>query len=105
MDKEELLNLNYVDKRSLIRQGKYLDVFIKDKHWEIRKEVVKRRYRLDILINDNDPDVRMAVVRQGYRLDKLINDKNKYVRLEVIIYCKEHNNEEECRNLLRLYNL
>lgn len=83
MNKEELCDLTIEQKEYLIQENKYLDIFV----------------------NDENLWVRFAVAAQGYGLDILINDKSSWVRNMVRMYCKNHPNKPECKNILNLYNL
>ena len=83
LTEKELMELEGYNKRNLIRDGKYLNVFINDASWKVRKAVARQGYGLDILINDANWKVRKAVARQGYGLDKLINDEEWAIRIEV----------------------
>lgn len=105
VEEDKLFNLEFEDKIELIKQGKYLDIFIKagnplvrlaiaeqgykldvlinDKSEYVRAEVANKGYRLDILINDGSAYVREAVAKQGYGLDILINDEDEFVRMAV----------------------
>ena len=63
MKKEELLNLSYEEKVELIKEGKYLEVFVNDACISVRYDVANQGYGLDRLRYDRDDDVR-EVARQ-----------------------------------------
>lgn len=100
-----LLNLSFKEKCQLIENKRHLDIFINDPDFRVRAKVANQGYGLDILINDSSLRVRGVIARQGYGLNKLIGDKSKYVRDMVLYYCKRHRDQEECKNILKLYNL
>ena len=76
----KLYELSNDEKIELIRQNKYLDIFVKDTNWIIRKEVARHGYGLNILINDSN----WAIVNSA------------------ILYCKKHKDKEECQK--KYYN-
>lgn len=113
-NKGQLLNLEYYEKIKLIRQGKYLDIFIEDEDWRIRYNLAKIGYGLDILVNDEEAYVRIQVAKQGYRLDTLINDKYETVRQEVarqgyglnqLIHDEYRLVEDTVKEYLKVHNL
>ena len=71
------------DKINLAKNGKYLDILVNDKNYDIRIEVARQGYGLDILVNDPNWVVRNTVAQQKYGLDVLVNDKHCYVRIAV----------------------
>jgi len=77
---DELLSISFPEKKSFIRKGLYLDIFINDKDESIRAEVAKTGYQSDILANDSSKRVRIELAKNGYVLDKLINDSAWEVR-------------------------
>lgn len=83
MEKDRLLSLTYNDKLEFIFNNEHLDIFV----------------------NNIDSGIRREVAYQGYGLDILINDKDIDVREEVIWYCRKHQDKEECKKILTLYNL
>lgn len=99
------LNLTVMEKIDNIRKGKNIDLLWDDPDYIVRQVCARHGHKLDKYIKDSDIDVRIAVVEHGYGLDILINDKSFIVRNAVIRYCKEHLDNEECKNLLRLYNI
>lgn len=52
-DIKQLINLPYDKKLKLIKQNKYLDVFINDCNYEVRVKVAEQNYGLNTLINDS----------------------------------------------------
>lgn len=58
ISKEKLLNLDYLEKLELIRAKKYLDVFIEDEYWKVRRDVAEQGYGLEKLVNDESWRVR-----------------------------------------------
>lgn len=105
MEKDRLLSLTYNDKLEFIFNNEHLDIFVNDIDSSIRREVAKQGYGLEKLISDKDKYVRCEVAYQGYGLDIIINDKDIDVREEVIWYCRKHQDKEECKKILTLYNL
>ena len=65
-------------------------------------ELIKQGKNLDIFINDFNPYIRYKIAKQGYKLDILINDEDFRVRKVVLIYCKEHIDNEKCKKILLL---
>lgn len=109
---EELINdENYRSRISVVRRGFGLDTLIKDKDWEVRKEVARhgrdkdldvlvfdksemvrwivachgRPQDLDILVKDRDWQVRRAVAAHGRPndLDILVRDSNEIIRVDI----------------------
>lgn len=83
MNKETVLSLQFEEKVKHIEKGEYLDTFILDKDWRVRKEVAKQGFGLDKLVYDDDKFVRKEVARQGYELGILVDDVEWQVRREV----------------------
>lgn len=116
---EDLLNLPLNEKKHLIKQDKFLDIFVNDenymvrlsvafrvygfeklvhdKNWMVRAVVARKGYGLKILVYDNCKTVRQLVARKGYGLDLLINDKDLDIRNEVLKYLEryEYNDIDE----------
>ena len=65
-------------------------------------ELYKDYTNINVLINDEDYRIRQEIAKQGYGLNILINDSNLWIRKTVIKYCKEHIDNEECKNILLL---
>lgn len=105
MNQNYLYELPFEEKIKLIKQNKYLNIFINDSNSLIRCYVAHQNYKLNYLINDIFAIVRQAVAQQGYGLDILINDEDIGVRNSVIEYCKKYPQKQECKNLLQLYKL
>ena len=105
MQNSYLYSLPFEDKIKLIENNQYLDIFAEDPAYSIRMAILEKGYALSKLVNDYNYFIRIGVAEKGYGLSKLINDPHEIVRNAVIRYCKEHQEKEECKNLLNLYNL
>lgn len=105
MQNSYLYSLPFEDKIKLIENNQYLDIFAEDPAFSIRMAILEKGYVLNKLVNDYNYFIRIGVAEKGYGLDILINDKDINVREQVIEYCKKHQDKEECKNLLNLYNL
>jgi len=77
---DELFSKSIPEKKSFIRKGLYLDIFINDEDESIRAEVAKTGYQSEILANDSSKRVRIELAKNGYALDKLVYDSAWEVR-------------------------
>ena len=89
MNKETVLSLQFEEKVKHIEKGEYLDTFILDKDWRVRKEVAKQGVYLDVLVKDDVALVREEVAKQGFGLDVLMNDEMEIVRIAVVEQLKK----------------
>lgn len=92
-------------KIELIRQNKHLDIFINDPSFIIRCAVLEQGYGIEQLVNDKSEYVRSKMAKLGYNLNTLISDESQTVRGWVIWYCEQHQEKEECRNIMELYKI
>lgn len=71
------------EKLQLAKQGKELDVLVKDKDFEVRKAVANfgRPEDLDILVKDKKITVRRAVMKHQRKQDLKILKNDAYYRL------------------------
>lgn len=67
--------------------------------------LISENKNLNNFINDPNEYVRKALALKGYALDVLINDTNYIVRKTVIKYCKEHPEEQKCKDILLLNSI
>lgn len=82
----ELFNFSIPEKKSFIRKGLYLDVYIEDTDENIRAEVAKTGYMSERFVKDPSKIVRISLAKAGYELDKLIGDSAWEVRALVAMH-------------------
>lgn len=102
---DDVLSCRYAEKIHYISRNQHLDILIHDRNPDVRIAMAKQGKKLSSLINDDDWQVRREVAYKGYGLNILIGDEHKFVRNAVIYYCKRNLENEECKNILKLYNL
>ena len=67
-----------------IREGKNIDIHVKDSSKFVRRLVAQEGYQLEALMNDPSEEVRAAVAKRGYGLDTLRHDRSDWVRLAAL---------------------
>lgn len=80
---DKIYRKDFFYKERDIRNGRYLDIYVKDKNPHVRECLANYGYFLDKLIYDKDKNVRIKVAEQGYGLDKLMHDEDPDVQFAV----------------------